>query len=196
MAIYGWFQQSARNWLLRAVAFAGILLVLAASAWASDTDRWLLVDTRALTLTVMDGEYPQLTLHNLALGRYGTSRTKRRGDNTTPLGRFRITRIERDTQFHRFIRLDYPDVALANRAYQEGIITRAQHQAILAAHRRGATPPQNTALGGHIGIHGLGQGDPDLHRTLNWTRGCIALTDAQIDTLLSWVHVGMVVEIR
>ena len=184
------------DWMPKAALIAGLLLVLAATTAAADAQRWLLVDTQALTLTVMDGEWPQLTLHNLAMGRYGTSRAKRRGDRTTPLGRFRITRIERDSAFHRFIRLNYPDVERADQAYREGLIGDAERQAILAAHRRDAAPPQNTALGGHIGIHGLGRGDPRLHRTMNWTKGCIALTDEQIDTLLTWVHVGMLVEIR
>jgi L,D-peptidoglycan transpeptidase YkuD (ErfK/YbiS/YcfS/YnhG family) len=31
---------------------------------------------------------------------------------------------------------------------------------------------------------------------MNWTRGCVALTDEQIDALLSWVRIGMTVEIR
>ena len=155
-----------------------------------------MVDTGKLTLTVMDGEWPQLTFHNLAVGRYGTSQAKRRGDHTTPLGRFRITAIDRDAAFHRFIQLNYPDVRRADQAYRQGVISGSVHQAILAAHRRGTTPPQNTALGGHIGIHGLGLGDPRLHQSMNWTKGCVALTNEQIDTLLTWVHVGMVVEIR
>jgi murein L,D-transpeptidase YafK len=175
---------------------AALLLVLAATAAAADAERWLLVDTQALTLTVMDGEWPQLTFHNLAIGRYGTSQVKHRGDHTTPLGRFRITRIERDATFHRFIALSYPDTDRADQAYREGVIGDAERRAILAAHRRGAPPPQSTALGGHIGIHGVGRGDPRLHRMMNWTKGCIALTDEQIDTLLIWVHVGMLVEIR
>jgi L,D-peptidoglycan transpeptidase YkuD (ErfK/YbiS/YcfS/YnhG family) len=96
----GWLRRAASPWLPRAVLLAWILLVLATAAAAAQTERWLLVDSRALTLTVMDGERPQLTLHNLAIGRYGASRAKRRGDNTTPLGRFHITGIERDSQFH------------------------------------------------------------------------------------------------
>lgn len=173
-----------------------IILLLLVTVATADDERWLLVDTGAMTLTVMDGERPQLTLPDLAIGRYGTSVSRQRGDDTTPLGRFRITGIDRKAAFHRFIQLDYPDVDRANQAHREGVISDAQYRKILAAHRRGAIPPQNTALGGHIGIHGLGRGDPGLHRSMNWTRGCIALTDEQIDTLLNWVHVGMRVEIR
>ena len=77
-----------------------------------------------------------------------------------------------------------------------GEISRQQLQAIVSAHRRGKAPPQNTRLGGQIGIHGLGEADLDLHRMTNWTRGCVALTDRQVDSLLGWIRVGMTVEIR
>lgn len=193
----GFTRAGASNAWLFAAVFAVILSILSLAAGASSGDeRWVLVDTQALILTVMDGERPQLTLHNLAIGRYGTSWDKLRGDKATPLGRFRIVRVDRKADFHRFIGLDYPTVERANRGYRDGVISRDEHQAILAAHRRGAAPPQDTALGGHIGIHGVGRGDLRLHQMMNWTKGCVALSNEQIDTLLSWVRVGMMVEIR
>lgn len=157
---------------------------------------WLLVDTGNLTLTVMQDDRPWMTLHNVSLGRYGTSLEKRRGDNKTPLGRFRISKIHRETNFHRFIALDYPGIKHAEMGHREGVISQRELQAILHAHRLGKSPPQHTVLGGNIGIHGLGLGDLRLHETMNWTRGCIALTDEQVDALLSWARVGMTVEIR
>lgn len=172
------------------------LLISLLPAFAAAAQPWLLVDTEALTLTVMQDERPQLTLHNLSIGRYGTTSEKFRGDNMTPLGQFRITHIERDTAFYRFVGLSYPDTKRAKRGHRQDGISERELQAIVAAHRRGKPPPQNTALGGHIGIHGLGNADPQLHETINWTRGCVALTDRQIDRLLPWLHVGMMVEIR
>lgn len=67
---------------------------------------------------------------------------------------------------------------------------------ILDAKILGKTPPQNTQLGGHIGIHGIGQGNPAIHNNYNWTNGCIALTNKQIDQLSQWVKTGTVVNIR
>jgi hypothetical protein len=61
---------------------------------------------------------------------------------------------------------------------------------------KGRLPPQNTALGGRIGLHGLGRGDPKVHQQFNWTNGCIALTNEQIDQLLTWVGKGTRVSIR
>ncbi|MCG6965687.1 MAG: L,D-transpeptidase [Chromatiaceae bacterium] len=180
------------------VLYACLALVPAhaATAGGSATQSWLLVDTRKLTLTVFVGGQAQITLRNIAIGRYGASADKMHADNTTPLGRFHVTRIRRDSGFHRFIELDYPDVERAERAYQQGAISQRELQEIVTAHRRGKAPPQDTALGGHIGIHGLGQGDPRLHETLNWTRGCVALTDEQLDAVLRWVRTGITVEIR
>lgn len=180
------------------LALSACLLLAMASAAAAGTDRerWLLVDTVASTLQVMQDQRPQVTLHEIAIGRYGTSREKRRGDNTTPLGRFRITRIDRDATFHRFIGLDYPDAERARLGHRQGVVSQAELQEILGAHRRRDPPPQGTALGGHIGIHGLGRGDPDVHEAMNWTRGCVALTNEQVDSLLPWIRTGMAVEIR
>jgi hypothetical protein len=62
--------------------------------------------------------------------------------------------------------------------------------------RTNSVPPQNTPLGGFIGIHGIGIGDPKIHALFNWTEGCIALTNEQVDELAQWVHVGTPVTIR
>ena len=185
-----------------AAALVWILLVglLPAPTSAAETQPrtkdWLLVDTHGSTLSVMHDERPQMTLYDLSVGRYGTSMEKTRGDNTTPLGRFRITRIDRRSGFHVFIGLDYPNIERARKAREAGEISQRELQAIVSAHRHGKAPPQNTGLGGRIGIHGLGEADPKLHRMTNWTRGCVALTDRQVDSLLGWIRIGMTVEIR
>jgi hypothetical protein len=179
--------------------FRGILLLVLgglSSAFAADEQPWLLVDTELLTVTVMQDGRPQLTLHDLAMGRYGTTKGKVRGDNKTPLGRFRVTQIESSSSFHRFARLSYPDAERAILGRRQGDLSDQELQAILSAHRDRRTPPQNTLLGGQIGIHGLGRADSRLHEAMHWTRGCIALTDLQIESLLPWLEVGMVVEIR
>lgn len=173
--------------------WVALLVVL---SFPASAQRWLLVDTEALAVVVMDDDRPQLTLHNLAIGRSGVSRDRRRGDGTTPLGIFRITHIDHKAEFHRFIGLSYPDAPRARQALYDGVISADQHRAILTAHQRKTAPLQTTALGGYIGLHGLGQADPRVHRMMNWTKGCVALTNAQIDTLLLWVRVGMTVEIR
>ena len=181
---------TATRWLL-----ACLLVLVQTLAAGADTTR-VVVDTVSQTLTVMRGPEAILSLEGIAIGRAGVSGGKYRGDNRTPLGRYSITSIRDSDRFHRFIALSYPNDVDAERALDEGAIDRATRDRIVAAIDADRPPPQNTVLGGHIGIHGLGGGDPDIHATLNWTRGCVALTNAQVDQLLPWLRIGMVVEIR
>ena len=157
---------------------------------------WLRVDTQAATLTVMKGDKPQEVFRDIAIGRYGKTYFKKRGDHKTPLGRFTIAWIPRKSQYHRFLGLNYPDLERADRALVDGDITEAQWQSIRRASRARLRPPQDTPLGGFIGIHGTGEGDLAIHHQYNWTSGCIALTNEQIDRLVAWVQIGTPVEIR
>jgi murein L,D-transpeptidase YafK len=157
---------------------------------------WVLVDTgRAAVEVIQDGEV-RLRLEDIAIGRYGAVQDKRRGDNRTPLGRFRVSRIDPESAFHLFIGLDYPTPAHARRAAAAGLIGADELHAVESAFAAGRPPPQNTVLGGFIGLHGIGEGDPQVHARYNWTRGCVALTDEQIDRLRPWVRIGTRVEIR
>jgi lipoprotein-anchoring transpeptidase ErfK/SrfK len=67
---------------------------------------------------------------------------------------------------------------------------------IMRAEMDESVPPQNTPLGGQIGIHGLGAADRDIHQIFDWTSGCIAMTNEEIDRLAKWVRKGTLVVIR
>jgi lipoprotein-anchoring transpeptidase ErfK/SrfK len=89
-----------------------------------------------------------------------------------------------------FIPLDYPSRGDADAALTAGIISRAEYEQIRAALDAGELPPQDTALGGSIGIHGEGdrwQGDS---RYFDWTNGCVALSDADVEFLAARVKAG------
>jgi murein L,D-transpeptidase YafK len=182
--------------LFRVLFLAGCLAFPFAASDAAANEVWLRVDTRDATLTVMKGDKAQTVFRNIAIGRFGKTYFKRKGDEKTPLGRFTIAWIPHKSQYHRFLGLDYPDLRRADRALVDGEITEAQWQAIRRATRAGKRPPQDTPLGGYIGIHGTGAGDPRIHGKFNWTSGCIALTNDQIDRLAQWVQLGTRVEIR
>ncbi len=152
---------------------------------------WLLVDTSAQSLMVMEGKRVKQRFGNISLGRAGTAPLRRRGDNRTPLGSFRIAWVNHDSRYKTFFGFDYPNRPLAEKALRQGLIDPLTYEEITGAIRRGRLPPQNTALGGYLGIHGLGRADPQIHATMNWTQGCIALTNEQIDELTKWVEVGM-----
>lgn len=117
------------------------------------------------------------------------------GDQSLPEGDYRIAGPARPSRFHRFLPIDYPAPADAVRGLAEGRLSRADHDAILTAHRRGLLPPQQTPLGGHIGLHGEGRrwrGDLQL----DWTEGCVALTDSDIDWLSERTPAGTPIRIE
>lgn len=179
-----------------AVLFAVVLAGPAAS-WAREAQPWILVDTRTLTLTVLAAENHVLVrFRNIAIGSGGVADSHLRGDETTPRGIFHVSWVDRHSRFGTFYGLDYPSARIARRAYAEGSISRAEYDAIVQALRQHGTPPQDTPLGGQLGIHGIGRGDPDVQQAVNWTDGCVALNNRQIRRLARWIHVGTRVVIR
>ncbi|MFQ5643297.1 MAG: murein L,D-transpeptidase family protein [Thiogranum sp.] len=194
---------------IRALARGGILvglslcaLVLLSSlgdrrhALAGESDTWILIDIDRMSLSVMQGDTVVQTYSNISIGRGGATLEKKRGDGKTPLGEFHIVRITSDTPFHRFFGFDYPDLERVERARQAGTIGPARYAAIRKAIQSQRVPPQETVLGGYIGIHGVGAGNVAVHEDFNWTNGCIALTNAQIDELAGQVRMGTKVIIR
>lgn len=157
---------------------------------------WLDVDTSELILSVMEGDAVLHVYEGIAIGRNGSTTSKILGDKKTPLGTYRIRRIKTDSQYHIFFGLDYPSMEQATAALRAHRINSTDWQAINLAHLQGREPPANTPLGGYIGIHGIGSGDPDIHEDFNWTEGCIALTNEQADHLAQWAQPGIRVIVR
>ena len=111
-----------------------------------------------------------------------------------PEGEYRIAGAARASRFGLFLPIDYPSTADAARGLAAGVIAREAYAAIARAHEHGAPPPQDTALGGHLGLHGEGdrwRGDLDL----DWTEGCVALADEAIARLAHLVAHGTPVRI-
>jgi lipoprotein-anchoring transpeptidase ErfK/SrfK len=94
---------------------------------------------------------------------------RHQGDRATPEGRYRIVAKKSYSRFHRALLLDYPNPA-----------DRAR---FAAAQRRGEVP-RDAQIGGLIEIHGEGG------RGQNWTDGCIALSNGDMDELFSRVSTG------
>ena len=169
--------------------FGSAFLLLAGRAAARD-EHWILIDTEAQFLEVYRGEETVLSFRDIALGRAGAAEDRIRGDNRTPLGDFRIAWINTNSRFHIFLGFDYPTFHHARRAYSRGRLPLDEFLDLAEAYRDRRLPPQTTSIGGHIGIHGLGSADPELHRRSNWTRGCVAVTDDEIEQLMAYVDVG------
>lgn len=157
---------------------------------------WLLIDTQKQQLEVKRGDETLQVFSNIAIGRNGAGFKNRRGDDVTPLGEYKIGWVNDQSPFHVFYGLTYPSVENARAALGKGLISEAEHDAIVYAHQHGQIPPQNTALGGQVGVHGLGKGDENIHRLMNWTHGCVALTNNQLDELDRWIVEGMRVKIQ
>lgn len=161
-----------------------------------DDEVWVLIDDSEATLTLYRGNRQLERFAPVSLGRGGARTTRLRGSNITPLGEFRINRFNHESDWHIFIGLNYPTPSHARMALEEGVFTQQDYDDYFAYYRRRGYPPQQTALGGFIGIHGVGKGDPEIHRRFHWTQGCVAVTDEQIERLASLVDVGTRVVIR
>lgn len=106
---------------------------------------------------------------------------RREGDRKTPEGIFRIQDQYPHPRWSKFLWLDYPTTqsqCLHTRAKQLGEI------------------PENSGIGGEIGIHGVPTGQDGLveNRT-NWTLGCPSLSNKDVNEVYSVVQVGTIVEI-
>ncbi len=176
--------------MLRLVSLllASLLASPLTAAPATEPALSLIVLKAERRLEVRRGEQTVKT-YRIGLGHTPTGTKQRQGDGRTPEGTFYVCVKNPRSRFHLSLGLSYPTPADAARGRREGLITQAEHDAILAAHRKHGSPPWNTALGGEIFIHGNGSGS-------DWTLGCIALDDADMDELFGLVAKGTAVEIR
>ena len=113
----------------------------------------------------------------------------REGDRRTPEGDFYVFTKNDKSAFYLSLGISYPNAAHAERGLQDGLISKSQHDTILAALKARTAPPQNTKLGGDIYIHGNGSRS-------DWTWSCIALENEDIRELFNLVDVGTPVSIK
>jgi murein L,D-transpeptidase YafK len=150
-------------------------LTLLAFASPPQTVSKILVLKREHKLLLLNG-VRVVKSYSIAIGRGGLSPKERVGDHKTPEGFYRIDSRKTDSRFHRALHISYPSPADMERARLLGV-----------------------SPGGDIMIHGIRNGlgwlGP-LHRMIDWTSGCIAVTDAEIDEIWSLVPDGTPVEIR
>lgn len=122
----------------------------------------------------------------VALGMHGggdAGPKEREGDVRTPEGWYRTSDRPASRYYHAIF-LHYPNLADADRGLAAGLIDGATHGAIADALHQGEAPPQTTALGSYLLLHGGGSGS-------DWTLGCVAFEDADIDALRAELPNGM-----
>jgi murein L,D-transpeptidase YafK len=125
-------------------------------------------------LLLRDGRV--IRAYQVSLGPHPEGTKTRRGDGRTPEGRYIISGRNRHSRFHRALRISYPDRSDKARARSLG-----------------ADP------GGDIMIHGLPGYAAflgSLHRLHDWTRGCIAVTNEEMEEIWALVPDGTVIEIE
>jgi murein L,D-transpeptidase YafK len=159
--------------LPRIFVAAVFLLALAAhAAGSAQADRILIVKSTR-TMTLFHGD-KVLKTYKVALGGVPVGPKQVQGDHKTPEGNYIISSRNEHSQFHLALRISYPSAA-----------DRARARTL------------RTSAGGDIMIHGLpgGYSDSQYKRT-DWTDGCVAVTNAEIEEIWTLVPVGTRVEIR
>lgn len=163
---------------------------------ASQLQIRLFVDKSDKLLTVYNGNTPLKSYH-VELGDSGSGDKSISGDHKTPEGSFYITQkltLNPSDEYlgTRWMRLSYPNIEDAQRGLDSGLINETTYNRIVNAINNGLTPPQDTALGGGVGIHG---GSTAALGT-NWTYGCVGLTNSDVEDFYNYVKVGTKVTIR
>ena len=125
----------------------------------------------------------------IALGSNPIPPKEREGDRATPEGSYFICQKNPQSQFHLSLAISYPGPQDAERGFKAGLINKEEEGAVLKPSANHQTPPWNTKLGGEVFVHGNGS-KPD------WTWGCIALDDQDIDELYRLVPVGTPITIH
>lgn len=117
-----------------------------------------------------------LKTYRISLGGQAVGPKQRQGDHKTPEGNYIVDRRNSNSRFYRSLHISYPTPE-----------QRAE------AEKAGLDP------GGDIMVHGLPNGFGwlgSLHRSPDWTDGCIAVTDKEMDEIWSAVDDGTPIEIR
>lgn len=140
----------------------------------SRADR-IVVDKKDRRLTLYANGQPFRT-YQVALGGNPVGHKRQEGDRRTPEGRYIIDFANKKSAYHLALRISYPNTA--DRA---------------SAAARGVAP------GSDIMIHGLPNGLGAIgaaHRRFDWTNGCIALTNDEIEEVWRLVAVGTPIDIN
>jgi tetratricopeptide (TPR) repeat protein len=135
----------------------------------------ILIEKKERRLTLIS-KGKVLKTYKIALGGNPNGPKERQGDNKTPEGTYVIDSRNRDSRYHLSLHISYPNEKDKKRAKQLGV-----------------------SPGGDIMIHGIKNGFSwvgDLHTEVDWTKGCIAVTDEEIKEIDKLAPNGTIVEIR
>ena len=132
-------------------------------------------------------------------GRNVNSPKKEAEDLSTPVGNYKICRIDTVSKYYKFFEINYPNLNDASDALIKGRISQAQFDTLKYDNDKGICPDPDTPLGGDMGIHGIGKLNyifRFLPFNYNWTDGSVAISNEGIDELYSVVKKGTNVTIK
>lgn len=150
------------------------IFLLAAAGPATTADRIVVNKARREMLLYRGAK--AIRTYRVALGRTPEGAKLREGDGKTPEGDYIVSGRNPKSKFHLSLRISYPSRADRERAEKAGV-----------------TP------GGDIMIHGLPKGQEGLgssHRENDWTEGCIAVTNEEIEEIWRIVKDGTPIRIN
>jgi murein L,D-transpeptidase YafK len=151
-------------------------------------DPQIIVRKKRRALEVYDGG-KLIKTFTVVLGFAPSGDKEIEGDGKTPEGEFYVFTKNAESKFHLSLGLSYPSKDDAERGLDAGVITGSERDAIVSAIDNKTMPPQKTALGGEIYIHGGGVES-------DWTWGCVALKNEEIEELFRVIPVGTKVMIK
>jgi len=181
-----------------AEAPAGKTLTLASLLASMAGDARIVIWKSRYTVTLYKGGIPVKTYQAVFGQGYGDGDKQMQGDKRTPEGEFYICTMNHSKRFYKFMGLSYPDLRHAQYGLQTNIISPDEYMKIKKAIEDRQTPPWETRLGGAVGIHGRtldGETVSQRPVRLNWTDGCIALNNSDVDEIYSVVSLGTPVTI-
>lgn len=103
---------------------------------------------------------------------------EKQGDLKTPEGWYRLTHRNPNSSYYRSLGVSYPNADDVTRSLAAGVISDTTASSVRASIAKGQRPSQGTAMGGDIFIHGNPWG-----ATFDWTLGCVAVMNDEMDVL-------------
>ncbi len=145
-------------------------------------DPKIIINKKKRILYLFSGE-TLMRIYPINLGPDPLRDKVKQGDGRTPEGKFFVCNKNPKSKYFKSLGISYPTKEDALRGLKSGLITKKQYKAIIWAIDHGKRPPWFTKLGGAVCIHGGGIG-------WDWTRGCIALRNQDMQELFEVTPLG------
>jgi murein L,D-transpeptidase YafK len=120
-------------------------------------------------------------------------------DNATPVGEYSVCDIDSLHKYHKFIYINYPNLNDAMVGLRKGAITQNEFDNLKIEYNNDECLSTETTLGNNLGIHGIGEYNvffKNLPFVFNWTNGSVAVSNEDIDELMSVIKKGSKVVIH